>query len=553
MSYQVVVDTGVASESVDLADGDRVVIGREPQAIPGESRALTVALPSVSANHLALRRSGDVVELVDTNSRNGTWLRLPPGDPVEVRSSKTLQVTLATPKATMNGASGPKDATWLHRGDFHQGVIAAVRAWFETLDLPVRVSASPSPRDAVRDQRMAGKLPLANGYQLEVVPTRTVDASWGGSLELLWRYVNAQNAIFTSEEESRDEGMILASEGIRRAHQQVVSAAQRGHRLLLIGPSGSGKDGLARSYHRHSRRSGAFIAKNCSMLGRELLRAELFGAEQGAFTGAVRRIVGAVEACHGGTLFLDEIGEMTTEVQPYLLTFLDRGEYERIGSYDTLHSSDTRIVCATNKDLRAATLRGEFRDDLWYRLAEQVVHVPPLCDRPEDIAEYLRGHVLDSRIDAWTALDEHARVLVLGHAWHGNFRELATFALHFPRDATAGSVGAKTIRAMLDEISLAPRMTNLPSRPRGRTDLSRLATVAAESFAEDAGHELRSWDDVKDCFERYLKPLVFAELSGAAELERREAASIPELAAAVDADRGTVLKQLTRYFERFKK
>src|ERR1700710_245221 len=99
MSYQVVVDTGEATEAVALADGELVVIGREPTVTPGESRAVTLALPSISANHLAVRRSGAVIELVDTNSRNGTWLRLPPGDPVEVRSGKALHVRLANPQA----------------------------------------------------------------------------------------------------------------------------------------------------------------------------------------------------------------------------------------------------------------------------------------------------------------------------------------------------------------------------------------------------------------------------------------------------------------------
>jgi DNA-binding NtrC family response regulator len=551
MSLRVVVEAGQVSEAIDLGDGATVLVGRDPEPgklgalAAGELRTVKLELPSVSGNHLVLRRSGDTTTVVDTDSRNGTWLQLPPGDRVDVRSARSLHVRLAPPTDD-DTTEGPHDATWIHRDDFHRGVVAAITAWFAKLDLPVRVTAAPStgPR---RDDRSAGRLPLANGYQVEVVPTRTVDASWTATLEVLWRYVNSQNAIFTSEEESRDEGLILASPAIRHAHRQVVGAAQRGFRLLLIGPSGSGKDGLARAYHRHSRRSGAFVAKNCSMLGRELLRAELFGAEQGAFTGAVRRIVGAVEACHGGTLFLDEIGEMAPEVQPFLLTFLDRGEYERMGSYDTQRSADIRLVCATNKDLRAATIRGEFRDDLWYRLAEQVVHVPALRDRPEDIEAFLREH--------WAALDAEARALVLGHAWHGNFRELAAFGMRMPREAAPGSVHVAACRAMLDEVALAPRSAPpaVAPRPGAKLDLPRIAEEAAASFAVDAEHDIQSWDDVKECFERYLKPLVFAELSGASALDRREAAAIPALADAIDADRGTVLKQLNRYFERFRK
>lgn len=251
---QVVVEVaGQSTETIELAEGDTVLVGREPSgarlAGVSEERVRTVAVtpPSVSANHLVMRRDGDTTSFVDANSRNGSWLRLPSGDRVEVRSSKPLHVQLAAPPAVVESSDGPKDATWIDRDDFHVGVIAAVSAWFTALGLAVRVTASPSDRPC-RDDRASGRLPLANRHRLEVVPTRTADGSWNDTLASLWRYVNSQNAIFTSEEETRDEGMILASPAIRRAHRQVVTAAQRGFRLLLIGPSGSGKDGLARSY-----------------------------------------------------------------------------------------------------------------------------------------------------------------------------------------------------------------------------------------------------------------------------------------------------------------
>jgi DNA-binding NtrC family response regulator len=560
MSSQLVIEvTGEPPELIDLDDDDAVLVGRAPDPdklgalADGRIRSVAISPPSVSSNHLIVRRHGDATSLVDTASRNGTWLRLPPGDRVEVRSARPLQVRLAASPAAAEIEQGPKDATWIDREDFHTGVIAAIRAWFDTLGIAARVTASPVDRP-LRDQRAAGRLPLASGQLVEVVPTHTVEATWNETLQALWRYVNSQNAIFSSEEETRDEGMILASPAIRRAHRQVVSAAQRGLRLLLIGPSGSGKDGLARCYHRHSRRAGAFIAKNCSMLNRDLLRAELFGAEKGAYTTAVQRTVGAVEACHGGTLFLDEIGEMPADVQPFLLKFLDHGEYERMGSYDTQRSADVRLVCATNKDLRAATLGGEFRADLWYRIAGQVVQVPPLRDRPEDVEAFLRGRRLDRRVDPWSALDGEARRLVLGHPWDGNFRELTSFAMRMPRDAGPGSITSVICQDTLDEVALAPRGPAPPPRPAAppALDLARLAGEAARQFTADYGHDLQRWNDVKECVERYLKPLLFAELSGASALARRDDATIPALADAIDADRGTVLKHLNRYFERFR-
>ncbi|HSR95542.1 MAG TPA: sigma 54-interacting transcriptional regulator [Kofleriaceae bacterium] len=562
MSSQVVVEVvGQAKQAIVLDEGDAVLVGREPDAariaaIPGDAlRLVTVAQPSVSANHLLVSREADATSLIDTTSRNGSWLRLPAGDRVEVRSSKPLHVRLSMPPDPAAAHDGPRDATWLHRDDFHTGVAAAVTAWLEELGLASRVSFLRDSESSAED-RMMGRLPLANGFRLDVVPTRTVDAAWDETLEVLWRYVNTQNAIFQAEEETRSEGLILASPAIRHAHQQVVSAAQRGFRLLLIGPSGAGKDGLARCYHRHSRRGGAFVAKNCSMLSRDLLRAELFGAEQGSFTTAVRRIVGAVEACHGGTLFLDEIGDMPSDVQPLLLTFLDRGEYERMGSYDTMRTADVRLVCATNKDLRAATLRGEFRQDLWYRIAGQVVHVPPLRDRPADIEAFLKLQSPDGRCDQWTALDPAARALVLSHAWDGNFRELFAFSASMPRNATPHAVRIEDCRALLAAVALTPpsRSSSPPPSIAGHgVDVALLAGEAAQQFVADSGHGLVRWDDVKECIERYLKPLLFAEMTGAHALEKREHAVIPALAGAIDADRGTAVKHLNRYFERFKK
>jgi len=559
-SHLVVEVHGNTSEVVELDENDAILIGRDPdlhRLAPADraARTKTFVQPSVSANHLLARRAGGAIELLDTDSRNGTWLRLPPGDCVQVHSKKALHVQLSAPPTVPETQDGPADATWLHPGDFHTGLAAAVSAWFDQLGMSVRVSTAPDDRAAPVLVRRIGRLPLANGYFLEVVSTGTVDASWDEKLEILWQYVNTQNAVFASEKETRDEGLVLASPVIRRVHRQIGNAAQRDLRVLLIGASGVGKDGLARCYHRLSRRPGPFIAKNCSMMSHDLLRAELFGAEPGAFTGAVRRIVGAVEACHGGTLFLDEIGEMPASVQPFLLTFLDRGEYERMGGDGTTRMSDVRLVCATNKDLRAATLRGEFREDLWYRIAGQVVHVPPLRERPQDVEAFLRAHRLE-RGDAWTVLDPAARTLALDHAW--NFRELTAFAMHLPRDAAAGGVNAGACGAILDDISLAPRASTPPaahavSSAEPTLDLARLASEAFQYFAADHGHELRRWNDVKEYVERYLKPLLFAELSGARDLARREDAAIPALASEIDADRGTVLKHLQRYFERFKR
>ncbi len=542
-----------------VEEGEALLIGRDPdQARLGplaadlpSPRTTQLSAPSVSANHLLVAQQGGETILVDAGSRNGTWLKLPPGDRVRLRTGQLLELELAAPLSS-ESSDRPRDASWNGSADYPRAIAAAARAWFERAGLAVRIEIKKS-EDAA-DPRTGATIPLAKGQVLCLSPEGTLDAGWNHLVTRLWSYVTQQNALYLAEEATESEGMILASPAIRRAHRQVIEAAQRGLRLLLVGPSGSGKDGLARCYHRHSGRSGPFVAKNCAMFSRELLRSELFGAEAGAFTHAVRRIVGAVESAQGGTLFLDEIGEMPGDVQPLLLTFLDRGEYERMGSYGQVRTADVCVVAATNRDLRAATLKGAFRDDLWYRLAGCVVEVPPLRERPEDLDEYLRMTRLDGGLDAHRALSPGARARVLAHPWAGNFRELKSFVARLPGDPAPGGISEASCQAALDSSSLisSPPASPRPEESAGELDLAPLARAAADSFREDHGHGLRRWDDVKECLERFLKPLLFAELSGAGKLARREDAEIPRLASAIDADRGTVTKQLARYFERFK-
>jgi transcriptional regulator of acetoin/glycerol metabolism len=198
---------------------------------------------------------------------------------------------------------------------------------------------------------------------------------------------------------------------------------------------------------------------------------------------------------------------------------------------------------------------GEFREDLWYRLAGQVIDVPPLRSRPEDIEAYLRLPRAGAVVDVFTALDASARRLVLSHAWSGNFRELAAFAARLPAAAAPDTIGERDCTQALDSLSVAAPRSAAMVANGGTTDaidLPALASAALSGFREDYERELSTWDDVKDCLERYLKPLMFARMTGAERLERREQAAVSALAEAIDADRGTVLKQLARYFDRFR-
>ncbi len=548
---------GKDRKQVVLADHRALLIGREPDpslltsaSSPGAAETLRIAEPSVSANHLIVRCEGARASLVDLGSRNGTWLQLPKNDPIEISSSQPLHLRLSAQAQSFDRGSDPEDAYWTSAEDFHEGVAAALTRWLARQDVSLRVTARRGRRS---EGVPAGgsELPLANGHTLQVIPLRTVDGRGEQMLETVWRYVAAQNALFEIEQHSREEGMLLASPAIRRAHRQVVDAAQRGLRLLLIGPSGAGKEELARCYHRHSGRSGPFVSRNCSMFTRELLRSELFGAEPGAFTSATSRIEGAVARAHGGTLFLDEIGDMPAEVQPQLLTFLDCGEYERLGSYGRTRRSDVRIVSATNRDLRAATLREEFRQDLWYRVAVCVVDVPPLRERLEDVIAYLKNQPAEDGLDLYATLDDRARARVHAHAWDGNFRELASFAALLPRARASGSIDERTCCEVLNQLSLKQRPAQRMPKLGGPLDCGGLAHLAQSAFDEDHPEGLDGWDGVKIYLEQYFKPLMFAQMSRAFEFARIEDVNVPKMSENACADRGTTRKQLQRYFERF--
>ena len=195
----------------------------------------------------------------------------------------------------------------------------------------------------------------------------------------------------------------------------------------MLGASGTGKELVARGLHDASRRAkGPFVAINCAAIPETLLESELFGHEKGAFTGAVRTVEGKIEQAGGGTLFLDEIGDVPLSLQVKLLRFLQERVIERIGGRRTI-PVDVRIVCATHRDLPNMVAEGGFREDLWYRLAEMVVRLPTLAERPGD-AVLLARHFLRRHAPSINAqvkgLAPDAADAIAGWGWPGNVREL---------------------------------------------------------------------------------------------------------------------------------
>jgi len=196
--------------------------------------------------------------------------------------------------------------------------------------------------------------------------------------------------------------------------------------VMLLGASGTGKELLARGVHDESGRKGDFIAINCAAIPENLLEAELFGYERGAFTGAVKSNVGKIELAQGGTLFLDEVGDIPLPLQVKLLRFLQERVIERIGGRQPI-AVDTRIVCATHQDLESMISRGLFREDLYYRLAEIVVKIPSLAERPGD-AVLLARHFVNrfgrELNPAAQTLSPDAIEAIDAYSWPGNVREL---------------------------------------------------------------------------------------------------------------------------------
>jgi two-component system NtrC family response regulator len=240
--------------------------------------------------------------------------------------------------------------------------------------------------------------------------------------------IEAENRRFDGDGNAAVLGsMISGAPEMLKVAKTIERIATAGVSVMLLGGSGTGKELLARAVHEKSGRGdGAFIAINCAAIPENLLESELFGYERGAFTGAVKANVGKIELAEGGTLFLDEVGDIPLALQVKLLRFLQERVIERIGGRQPI-PVDTRIVCATHQDLEAMIAAGRFREDLYYRLAEVVVKIPSLAERPGDAVLLARHFVnrfareINPKVhgllpDAIAAIDSYG--------WPGNIREL---------------------------------------------------------------------------------------------------------------------------------
>ena len=230
----------------------------------------------------------------------------------------------------------------------------------------------------------------------------------------------------SSERRRHRSFMVGHSPALQRVSEMIEAVAAEDVTVLITGESGTGKELAAREIHERSPRAERnFVTLDCCTLQENLFESELFGHEKGAFTGAEQRKKGLIEGARGGTLFLDEIGEIGPPIQAKLLRVMETGEFRRLGGNKVLHS-DARIICATNRDLKAMAEEGAFRADLYYRLSTFVIELPPLRERREDIPDlvrhFLSNHDFSRRIAR--EISPAAMDMLMAYDWPGNIREL---------------------------------------------------------------------------------------------------------------------------------
>jgi DNA-binding NtrC family response regulator len=268
-------------------------------------------------------------------------------------------------------------------------------------------------------------------------------------------------------------GAIFADSAMERVIALACQVARADVPVLITGPNGAGKEKIAEIIQANSAvRDGPFITLNCGALPSELIEAELFGAEVGAYTGATRAREGKFESADGGTLFLDEIGNLSPTGQMKLLRVLETGRFERLGS-NKEHQVSVRVISATNADLHAMIRAGAFREDLYYRLNTIEIRVPPLAQRADDILPLANAFLAGGK-----RLAADARAALRAHSWPGNVRELKNALQRATLLATADTITAG------DLALTAPPPAGEPDRDAIEAALARAGGVVAQAAAE---------------------------------------------------------------------
>ncbi|MDR2892047.1 MAG: sigma-54 dependent transcriptional regulator [Deltaproteobacteria bacterium] len=304
---------------------------------------------------------------------------------------------------------------------------------------------------------------------------------------LEFRELQRENlALRSSLPEKREESIQGESPAMKNLRRLMDMVAPLDTWVLITGENGTGKEMASRYIHAHSGRSDKpLVAVNCAAIPEELIESELFGHEKGAFTGAESAKIGKFELAHQGTLFLDEIGDMSVKTQAKILRILQEQKFERVGGNRTI-KVDVRVVAATNKNLEGAIARGEFRQDLYYRLRVFPLHMPPLREREDDLLillDYFNERFQQEYRLTPMRFDASAREALLDYSWPGNVRELRNFAERMLIMHGGGVVTAD----MLPPEILDPKNCN-PARSAGERG-DRLAAGLTNGLAGEAALE----------------------------------------------------------------
>jgi DNA-binding NtrC family response regulator len=457
---------------VEVFDGARLTIGRAGDA------SVQIDSERVSRVHARITRRGDDVTIEDARSRNGTWVngeqlvgsrRLRSGDEIVIGPA-TMVVSITSPAHADLRVVSPRRldealAAEVGRGKLFHRVFALLMVRMHgdltEVDAAVdRIAARLRPMDVIAEyapSEYAIVLPeldasTASALAREVVTAAQTDdggparVTIGAGLASFPTHGTTAGALIAraraaiaavqgggagaialplEEQGSAGTDPIVADPQMRRVFELVRKVADHPITVLIHGETGVGKEVVASAIHHASRRRGGpLVQLNCASLPETLLESALFGHEKGAFTGADRRSQGYFEAAHGGTLFLDEIGEISPGTQAKLLRVLESRRFTRVGGTEEIEV-DVRVICATHRDLEAASRRGEFRSDLFFRISAFTILVPPLRDRAPEIVPLAERFLREaSRGRRAPALSASAADALGRYAWPGNVREL---------------------------------------------------------------------------------------------------------------------------------
>jgi DNA-binding NtrC family response regulator len=268
---------------------------------------------------------------------------------------------------------------------------------------------------------------------------------------VLNRALGATSAKRQAPPQQTIKGLVGSSPAMNEVREMIAKAARAPSTVLILGESGTGKELVAQAIHDGSSRAkGPFVKVNCGALPESLFESELFGHEKGAFTGATVQKPGRVELAEGGTLFIDEIGDLPLNLQVKLLRLLQEREFDRVGGTKTL-KADVRVVAATHRPLEEMTMKGTFREDLYYRLAVVPIRMPPLRDRGSDVEALARHFAAEiAKLHGRpVTLSNEAVALIAGSSWPGNVRQLQNFIERLIVLSAADAIGVEDVKREL--------------------------------------------------------------------------------------------------------